>query len=324
MRRQWLVRLAALAILTATGAPVEGADPVGVPECRLDALPGLAAQRARARRGLERLAFESASAESDPRRAMRAAIADDFWRTIQAVQGHDDGMRVQPGPGRATTLDVGLPPIPAAPCSVQSRARDRIVWSMTLAGYSAREIVDVVDGHLARGDLDAAARMLMAGRTRSEVVAFVESRWREPAPAVPPAAPPGEGRPAPLDPPIDAELTAIARRHGVDPALVRAVIAAESAGNARAVSGAGAVGLMQLMPVTAAALGVDPRNPVDNLRGGIAYLAGLLRAYDSPTLALVAYNAGPQHADRVRAGQAVPYRETRRYLDAIRTRYPLP
>ena len=117
----------------------------------------------------------------------------------------------------------------------------------------------------------------------------------------------------------------LARRHGVAPDLVRAVIAAESAGNPRAVSSAGAVGLMQLMPAPAASLGVDPWQPLDNLAGGIAYLAGLLRAYGgNARLALIAYNAGPQHASRVRDGSAVAYRETRRYLDAIDARYPLP
>jgi soluble lytic murein transglycosylase-like protein len=82
---------------------------------------------------------------------------------------------------------------------------------------------------------------------------------------------------------------------------------------------------MQLMPPTAAALGVDPWEPVENLRGGITYLAGLLRAYDENVrLALIAYNAGPQHADRVRAGHAVAYRETRKYLDAVAVHYPVP
>ena len=79
------------------------------------------------------------------------------------------------------------------------------------------------------------------------------------------------------------------------------------------------------MPTTAAELGVDPWVPMQNLKGGIAYLAGLLRAYgENPRLALIAYNAGPQHADRDRAGRAVAYRETRQYLDAVSARYPIP
>jgi len=106
--------------------------------------------------------------------------------------------------------------------------------------------------------------------------------------------------------------------------LVRAMVAAESGGNPRALSSAGAIGLMQLMPATAAALGVDPWHPLENLRGGIRYFAELLGLYDQdPRLALIAYNAGPQHANRVRAGTAVAYRETRKYLDAIAAHYPL-
>jgi soluble lytic murein transglycosylase-like protein len=101
------------------------------------------------------------------------------------------------------------------------------------------------------------------------------------------------------------------------------MIAAESGGNAMARSSAGAIGLMQLMPSTAAALGVDPWKPAENLRGGIAYLAELLRAYQEDVrLALVAYNAGPQHANLVRDGRAVAYQETRRYLNAVNAKYP--
>lgn len=116
-----------------------------------------------------------------------------------------------------------------------------------------------------------------------------------------------------------------AERQGVRKDLVRAVIQVESGFNPRAVSNKGAIGLMQLMPGTAAALGVNPWSPRDNLRGGIGYLASLLRDFDGNTrLALIAYNAGPSHARDVRDGRAVAYRETRRYLDAIDTRYPLP
>jgi soluble lytic murein transglycosylase-like protein len=105
--------------------------------------------------------------------------------------------------------------------------------------------------------------------------------------------------------------------------LVRAIIAVESGGNVSAVSPAGAIGLMQLMPRTAAALGVNPWQPLENLRGGIAYLASLLRAYgEDVRLALIAYNAGPQHADLVRTGRAVAYRETRKYVEAIAARFP--
>jgi soluble lytic murein transglycosylase-like protein len=85
----------------------------------------------------------------------------------------------------------------------------------------------------------------------------------------------------------------------------------------------GAIGLMQLMPGTAAMLGVNPRDPLDNLRGGIAYLSGLLRTYNDVRLALIAYNAGPDHANRVIRGEVTIFPETRRYLDDIGAIYSL-
>jgi soluble lytic murein transglycosylase-like protein len=119
-----------------------------------------------------------------------------------------------------------------------------------------------------------------------------------------------------------AELHAIADRHATDlavsPALVRAVIQAESAWNVRAVSAKGALGLMQLMPATATDLGVtDPFNPEQNIRGGVKYLRFLLDRYDGNfELALAAYNAGPGAVDRY--GRKVPpYRETQAYVRKI-------
>jgi soluble lytic murein transglycosylase len=102
----------------------------------------------------------------------------------------------------------------------------------------------------------------------------------------------------------------LCRPVGVDPDLVEAVIDAESSSRSGAISGKGAVGLMQLMPATAREVGswigigeVDERmlrDPELNLRLGIEYLAWLLRTYGSPELALAAYNAGPGRVDRWR------------------------
>ena len=105
--------------------------------------------------------------------------------------------------------------------------------------------------------------------------------------------------------------------HGVRPALVRAVIQVESGFNARARSVKGAMGLMQLMPATAAELGVDnPWDPAQNIRGGVAYLAGLLHRFNDERLALAAYNAGPGAV--MRYGQQVPpYRETQDYVRKV-------
>jgi soluble lytic murein transglycosylase-like protein len=108
---------------------------------------------------------------------------------------------------------------------------------------------------------------------------------------------------------------------GVRPALVRAVIQAESAYNPNARSVKGAMGLMQLMPATAAEYGVaNPYDPQDNIRGGVAYLRSLLRRYDDKEeLALAAYNAGPGAVEKY--GNAVPpYRETIDYVDRIQGR----
>lgn len=103
----------------------------------------------------------------------------------------------------------------------------------------------------------------------------------------------------------------------VSPALVLAVIGIESAGRTDAVSSAGAEGLMQLIPATAERFGVtDSKDPVQNIKGGVAYLDWLMTEFDrDPLMVLAAYNAGE---GAVRANQGVPpYAETRDYVPKV-------
>ena len=105
--------------------------------------------------------------------------------------------------------------------------------------------------------------------------------------------------------------------HNLDADLLASLVKAESDGNARAVSRAGARGLMQLMPGTATELGVeDSFEPGENVRGGSAYLDALLTRYHGQlALALAAYNAGPQAVDRYHG--IPPYHETRAYVARV-------
>jgi soluble lytic murein transglycosylase-like protein len=110
----------------------------------------------------------------------------------------------------------------------------------------------------------------------------------------------------------------VAMHHGLDPALLHAVIRTESAYNPEAVSSKGAVGLMQLMPATARRFGVsDSTDPRENLNGGAQYLKLLLELFnDDKELALAAYNAG-EGAVKKYNNTIPPYRETQHYVRRV-------
>ena len=112
-------------------------------------------------------------------------------------------------------------------------------------------------------------------------------------------------------------LNRAGRRHNLDVDLLASVVTAESGGDVRAISRTGARGLMQLMPGTAAELGVkDSFQPEQNVSGGTAYLDALLTQYHSNfALALAAYNAGPAAVAKYRG--IPPYRETRVYVARV-------
>ena len=115
------------------------------------------------------------------------------------------------------------------------------------------------------------------------------------------------------------QVRSAADHNGLSAKVVEAVAWRESRFNPQALSPKGAVGVMQLMPATAKALGVDPRDAAENLEGGAAYLAQMLRTFNGDlTLALAAYNAGP---DAVRQYAGVPpFPETKAFVDAILNR----
>jgi soluble lytic murein transglycosylase-like protein len=146
-----------------------------------------------------------------------------------------------------------------------------------------------------------------------------------PSPEPPPPAPPGElalafaESDAQPETPYGAEILAAARRHGVNPAVVAAVMRVESSYNPKARSHAGARGLMQLMPATAARFGVAPEElytPERNLEAGVRYLRFLLDRFgNDPVRVFAAYNAGENAVDR--HGGVPPYRETRDYVRKV-------
>ncbi|MAA65622.1 MAG: lytic transglycosylase [Alteromonadaceae bacterium] len=117
--------------------------------------------------------------------------------------------------------------------------------------------------------------------------------------------------------PFSDEIKTAATEFGVDPALVRAVIHAESAFNPAALSPKGAQGLMQLMPATAMELGVkNAMMATDNIRGGVNYLALMLKRFNGDiSLAAAAYNAGPGAVSKYNG--IPPYAETKAYVKRV-------
>jgi soluble lytic murein transglycosylase-like protein len=250
-----------------------------------------------------------------------AAGLFDFEQVVMAVTGH-------PPPAVATEAyreAFAGRQVLMVPSAAGSAARDDTAYRLHSLGYSAKEIADMLTGRITRSALDNAQKMLMLGSAADRVSDFLDGEYRRLQAARERAEQRERDRRARQAPPrggagpaaLDAHVVRYSAAYGVDPGLARAVIACESGWNTEALSRVGAIGLMQLMPGTARELRVDPRDPVQNIEGGIRYLAGLLRAFKSIEHALVAYNAGPGFAARYARGQAALYGETREFVKNV-------
>jgi hypothetical protein len=116
---------------------------------------------------------------------------------------------------------------------------------------------------------------------------------------------------------VQAELLAAAAEYGIPSQVLLNMAQQESGGNQAAVSSEGAIGVMQLMPATAASLGVDPTNEQQNIQGGAEYLSQLYTMFGSWNLAVAAYNCGPGCIEEVLAGTKTLPNETANYVQAI-------
>jgi soluble lytic murein transglycosylase-like protein len=188
-----------------------------------------------------------------------------------------------------------------------------VVWPAAVGAQVLRVEDETGAIHYTNNPCDPTYRRLAPGACPSPDVAA-------PTPATAAAA--GEVAPATTAPtPLARAIESTATRYGVDHRLVDAVVRVESGGNPRAVSPKGALGLMQLMPARAQALGIrEPFDPGANLDGGVRHLRELLQRYDGNlTLVLAAYNAG-EEAVRLHRG-VPPYRETEEYVRKVLSLY---
>ncbi len=221
------------------------------------------------------------------------------------------GMRRRPGGGASfqSMLDSELKANEARPKSTADR--DATAKGSADAINEASEKIKLNTN--AMPDYAKTAQLRMAEREKlsmgKDVPTSASESYGSPAGQM---SPTGAGR----DSTYADAINQAAQEYGVDPKLVAAVAEVESGFNQDAVSGAGAVGVMQLMPETAATLGVNPYDATQNIEGGAKYLGELMKSFGGDVRkAVAAYNAGPQ---AVRDYNGVPpYGETEDYVDSV-------
>jgi soluble lytic murein transglycosylase-like protein len=207
------------------------------------------------------------------------------------------------------------------------------LWALAVAGWllpqgRAAELVTLSNGFQIRCDHHSAAdghvRLYMSAGVENYIeLAPDEITTVKPVADMPTPAPQANVAPSGAtatrltSADLDQMLVRAGEQHNVDVDLLASIVHAESGGNPMAVSRAGARGLMQLMPSTAASLGVSNSfQPRQNVSGGSAYLDHLLTRYgNNLALALAAYNAGPEAVDRYHG--VPPYAETRAYVARV-------
>ncbi len=176
----------------------------------------------------------------------------------------------------------------------------------------SRPGIDHVGVYVGDGKMIAAPQQGEVVKVQDVGTPTVIRRVLPPAAAAAPAVTGGSGL---AGVPYADLFTAAGARHGVAPALLAAVAKVESGFDSTAVSRAGATGLMQFMPATAAGLGVDPTDPASAVDGAARYLRQLTDRFGSTDLALAAYNAGPGTV--ARSGGIPPYPETQSYVRKV-------
>lgn len=202
--------------------------------------------------------------------------------------------------------------------------KDRYAYRMSLLGYSAKEISDVINGRITVAALDTALKMRSRGHSEKEISSYLDSTYKKDIArqrdsimlerrfqewsSTTVVGPPN----------FDAFAVRFSEKYGLNPNIIRAIVKAESNWSPHAVSRKGAIGLMQLMPGTALLLKVDPYDPEQNIEGGVRYFSFLLKMFKDLDLALIAYNAGPGFAERYSQGKASLYGETRQYVRSVK------
>ena len=209
------------------------------------------------------------------RAALRAGAGDARQLTVTAARAAAEHRR------QVERLAAGQERLVAEVAARRDRQR-RLLRSLEADANVHAALVENLERRVA--ELEYAARTVL-------VPVDVDLEVDGPPPAWADRLPPA-GRP------YAAAIEATAARHGLDGRLLAALVWTESAFRADAVSHAGALGLAQLMPATARGLGVDPRDPLQNLDGGARYLREQLDRFERVDLALAAYNAGPGRVER--------------------------